>query len=226
VGYGQLLKRSEGERLTERGNRYLDTILESAASAGTLVDDLLSFSQVGRATLTPIPIDLNGLVEEVRHRLVVDASQHPVEWRICDLPPAHADPLLLRLVIQNLLDNAIKFSRRCNPPIVEVDCTVSDKENIYRVRDNGTGFDMAYAGKLFGVFRRLHRVEEFEGTRIGLANVKRIIERHGGRVWAEGRVNSGASFFFALPISGCRRLTGWKCSNKSARMSACGTRRW
>lgn len=201
VGYAELLKRLESGRLTERGNRYIDTIVESAISAGKLVDDLLSFSQIGRTTLVPVRVDMNALVADARRRLVVGDSDHAVEWRIGDLPPTRADPMMLRLVVQNLLDNALKFSRVRNPAIIEVSGTATEKETIYSVRDNGSGFDMAYVGKLFGVFQRLHRVEEFEGTGIGLANVKRIVERHGGRVWAEGRVNGGAAFFFALPKS-------------------------
>lgn len=202
VGYAQLLKRFEGDRLTERGNRYIDTIVESALSAGTLVDNLLNFSQMGRATLTPMPIDMNALVAEVRARLTIDDGAHRVIWRVADLPPTRADPIMLRLVVQNLLDNAIKFSSAREPAEIEVACTANETEYVYSVRDNGAGFDMAYVGKLFGVFQRLHRVEEFAGTGIGLANVKRIVERHGGRVWAEGRVGKGATFFFSLPRTG------------------------
>lgn len=199
VGYSQLLKKFEGERLTEKGNRFVDTIIESAISAGKLVDDLLSFSQMGRATLTPVAIDMNRLVAEARKRLSIEGSDANVDWRISDLPPTRADPAMLRLVVQNLLDNALKFSRGRNPPIIEVDCVETGESNVYRVRDNGAGFDMAYVGKLFGVFQRLHRIEEFEGTGIGLANVKRIVERHGGRAWAEGKLNEGASIYFSLP---------------------------
>lgn len=198
VGYAQLLKKFEGTRLTERGNRFVDTIIESGVSAGTLVDDLLSFSQMGRATLTPVHIDMDALVAESRSRLMVNDSGK-ADWRIGPLAPARGDPMMIRLVVQNLLDNAIKFSRNRDRPMIEIGCTIGDDENVYQVRDNGTGFDMAYAGKLFGVFQRLHRVEEFEGTGIGLANVKRIIERHGGRVWANGQVDGGATFCFTLP---------------------------
>ncbi len=198
VGYAQLLKKFEGDKLSERGDRYVETIIESALSAGDLVDDLLSFSQMGRASLTPVKIDMNALVREERAKLEVEGGRS-VEWRIGALEPTRADPIMLRLVVQNLLDNAIKFTRGRDPAVIEVDCFDSADETIYSVKDNGNGFDMAYVGKLFGVFQRLHRVEEFEGTGIGLANVKRIVDRHGGRVWAEGRVNEGATFFFALP---------------------------
>ena len=201
VGYAQLLKKFEGEKLSERGNRFIDTIIESGVSAGDLVDDLLSFSQMGRSSLTPIAIDMNALVQEERRKLPVEAGR-TIEWRIADLAPARADPVMLRLVLQNLLENAVKFSRGREPAVIEIGSLESVGETVYSVRDNGTGFDMAYVGKLFGVFQRLHRVEEFEGTGIGLANVKRIIDRHGGRVWAEGQVGGGAIFFFALPKGG------------------------
>ncbi|RAI44550.1 ATP-binding protein [Rhodoplanes roseus] len=199
VGYAQLLKKYEGDKLSERGNRYIDTIVESAISAGTLVDDLLGFSQMGRSTITPVTLDMTALVADLRRRMEADTHGRNVEWRIAPLPATRADPIMLRLAMQNLIENALKFSRHRDPAVIEIGAVETAEETIYHVRDNGAGFDMAYVGKLFGVFQRLHRVEEFEGTGIGLANVKRIAERHGGRVWAEGRVNVGATFFFALP---------------------------
>ncbi len=209
VGYAQLLRRFEGERLTERGNRVVDTIIESAISAGTLVDELLHFSQMGRATLTPVAIDMNVLLEEVRTGLVVEGGgKDSVEWHIAPLPPARADPIMMRLVFQNLIENALKFSRHRQPAVIEIGGSSIDAENVYFVKDNGAGFDMAYVGKLFGVFQRLHRVEEFEGTGIGLANVKRIVERHGGRIWAEGVVDGGATFTFTLPAPKSEAIAG------------------
>lgn len=199
VGYAQLLKQYEGDKLTERGNRFVNTIVESAVTAGTLVDNLLSFSQMGRATLNLMPLDMNALVGEVRRQFAPDLAGRSVEWKVGDLAPTRADPTMLRLVVQNLFENAIKFTRGRDPAVIEVGCNPGTAENVYSVRDNGTGFDMAYVGKLFGVFQRLHRVEDYEGTGIGLANVKRIVERHGGRVWAEGVVDGGATFHFALP---------------------------
>lgn len=200
VGFAQLLKQYEGDKLSERGQRYIETIIDSAISAGTLVDDLLSFSQMGRAALHPILVDMNALVEEVRQRCATDARDRRIDWRVGPLPPAEADPGMLRLVIQNLLENAVKFTRDRDPAVIEVGAYEDAGETVYFVRDNGAGFDMAYVGKLFGVFQRLHRVEEFEGTGIGLANVKRIVEqRHGGRVWAEGAVDAGATLYFTLP---------------------------
>jgi len=200
VGYAELLKQYEGAALSERGNRYIGTIIESAVSAGTLVDDLLSFSQMGRATLHPRRIDMNQLVAEVRQRLEMVTRGRRITWQIGNLAPARADPTMLRLVIQNLLENAVKFTRGRDQAMIEIASRAGAGETVYFVRDNGVGFEMDYVGKLFGVFQRLHRVEEFEGTGIGLANVKRIVEqRHGGRVWAEAVVDQGATLFFALP---------------------------
>jgi light-regulated signal transduction histidine kinase (bacteriophytochrome) len=201
VGYAQLLKKFEGERLSERGDRYIETIIESAISAGQLVDDLLSYSQMGRSTITPVPIDVAAMVAEARTTLTVEGDGHRVDWRVGALAPVRADPVMVRLVVQNLLENALKFSRDREPAVIEIGSEAKADEVVTHVRDNGAGFDMAYVDKLFGVFQRLHREEEFEGTGIGLANVKRIVERHGGRVWAEGAPDKGATFFFALPAA-------------------------
>jgi light-regulated signal transduction histidine kinase (bacteriophytochrome) len=203
VGYSELLRTQEGDRLTDKGRRYVETIMESAYAAGTLVDSLLSFSQMGRNSLNPITIDMNGLVEEVRRRAMRDVgSGRRIEWRVQTLPKAYADPVMLRLVVENLLSNAVKYTRGRPEAVIEVGSGRDgdgDGENVYYVRDNGVGFDMAYVNKLFGVFQRLHRAEEFEGTGIGLANVRRIVERHGGRTWAEAELDRGATFFFTLP---------------------------
>lgn len=202
VGYAELLREFDGDKLSERGLRYIDTIIESAHSAGRLVDELLNFSRMGRMRIQPIPIDMNLLVAETRRRLEPDTRGRNIEWRIAALPSTQADPTMLRLVLENLFSNAIKYTRPREQAVIEVGATEEPAETVYFIRDNGVGFDMAYADKLFGVFQRLHRVEEFEGTGIGLANVRRILERHGGRTWAEGRLNEGATFFFALPRSG------------------------
>ena len=199
VGFAQLLKDSEGKQLSERGNHYIDTISNAAISAGTLVDDLLSFSQMGRVSLNPISVNMNALVKEVIASLSMEGEIRDVAWNIHNLPNVEADPVLLRVVLQNLIQNALKFSAGQKRPLIEISGERTDDETIYSVRDNGVGFDMAYAGKLFGVFQRLHRIEDYEGTGIGLANVKRIIERHGGRVWAHGKLDEGAEFLFSLP---------------------------
>lgn len=200
VGYAQLLKKHEGERLGERGNRYIATIVESAISAGRLVDDLLSFSQMGRTTIRAVRVDMGKLVETSRRALEVEGGRS-IDWRIGPLPAVWGDPGMLRLALQNLLDNAIKFTRNTPDAVITVTCQRDGKDAMFTVADNGIGFDISYVGKLFGVFQRLHRAEDYEGTGIGLANVKRIIERHGGRVWAEGELNKGAAFHFVLPIA-------------------------
>lgn len=204
VGYSNLLKTREGANLSDKGRHYVDTIIEAAFSAGTLVDNLLAFSQMGRNALNRVSGDMNALVEEVRRKVLRDAAPaHVVRWEIGPLGRAYADPFMLRLVIENLLSNALKYSRNRPEAVIEIGrLPPKDGEAVFFVRDNGVGFDMTYVDKLFGVFQRLHRVEEFEGTGIGLANVRRIVERHGGRTWAEGRLGEGATFHFTLPLRG------------------------
>lgn len=201
VGFAELL--SERERhLEPRSRHYLETIIDAAKSAGRLVDDLLSFSHIGRASLSRTRVDFNKIVEEVRRSLEHEIAGRTIEWQIDSLPVALGDPPMLRQVMANLIGNAVKYSRDHERAQIVVSGTDTGDELIYSVRDNGVGFDMAYAHKLFGVFQRLHRVEEFEGTGIGLAIAKRVIERHGGRIWAEGKVGEGAAVSFALPKRG------------------------
>ncbi|WP_245444339.1 ATP-binding protein [Microvirga sp. KLBC 81] len=199
VGYSELLKKQEWSGLSERGKRYIDTIIEAAYTAGTLVDNLLRFSQMGRTALKPRPVNVRELVEEIRRKLVEHAGDRRIEWIVGDLPTIVADPVLIRLVFENLLDNAVKYSRKRDTSRIEVGSYRDGGDIVFFVRDNGVGFDMKYVDKLFGVFQRLHRIEDFEGTGIGLANVRRIVERHGGRSWAEAQPNRGATFFIALP---------------------------
>ena len=201
VGYSELLRAREAERLSEKGRHYVDTIAEAALSAGRLVDNLLNFSQMGRNALNRVSGDMGQLVEEVRRRIAQDVPpERVVHWRIGPLGRVYADPVMLRLVVENLLSNAVKYTRDVPEAVIEVGREPDqDGEAVFYVRDNGIGFDMAYVGKLFGVFQRLHRVEDFEGTGIGLANVRRIVERHGGRTWANGALGRGATFHFTLP---------------------------
>ncbi|KLK92049.1 ATPase [Microvirga vignae] len=201
VGYSELLKKQEWSSLSERGKRYIDTIIESAYTAGTLVDNLLRFSQMGRTALKPRSVKVSELVEEIRGKLTEHAGGRRIEWFIGDLPTIVADPVLIRLVFENLLDNAVKYSRTRDTSRIEVGSYRDNGDIVFFVRDNGVGFDMKYVDKLFGVFQRLHRIEDFEGTGIGLANVRRIVERHGGRSWAEGQPDKGATFSIALPES-------------------------
>jgi two-component system, chemotaxis family, sensor kinase Cph1 len=210
VGYSNLLKTREGAHLSDKGRHYVDTIIEAAFSAGTLVDNLLSFSQMGRNALNRITGDMNALVEEVRRKAMRDVAEgRRIRWEIAPLGRAYADPFMLRLVIENLLSNALKYARDRPETVIAVGrLPPKDNEAVFFVRDNGVGFDMAYVDKLFGVFQRLHRVEEFEGTGIGLANVRRIVERHGGRTWAEGKLGEGATFYFTLPLRGEASIDG------------------
>ncbi|SOE64841.1 Bacteriophytochrome (light-regulated signal transduction histidine kinase) [Burkholderia sp. D7] len=199
AGYGDLLRESEGEKLSERSKRFLDNMLESARFAGVLVDDLLTFSQMGRAALRPVSVDLNQLVRSVAQEFGAETAGRKVEWVIPELPSVTGDPAFLQIALRNLFSNAVKYTRTRESAKIELSVNSTADEYIVSVRDNGVGFNMKYVNKLFGVFQRLHRAEEFDGTGIGLANVRRIIERHDGRTWAEGREGEGAAFHFSLP---------------------------
>jgi light-regulated signal transduction histidine kinase (bacteriophytochrome) len=201
-GFADLLQKQAAASLDERGLRYLYIISQSAREMGRLIDDLLEFSRTGRTELQKRIVSLEQLVKEVRHELRSETEGRNIVWDVGPMPEVYADRALLRLVIVNLLSNAIKFTRHRALTQIQVGATVGDNnEVVFFVRDNGVGFDMKYVDKLFGVFQRLHRKQEFEGTGIGLANVQRIIHRHGGLTWAEGTVDGGASFWFSLPTS-------------------------
>ena len=163
------------------------------------MDNLLNFSQMGRSALRLSDVDLNALVEAIRQELAPDYEGRDIIWEVAPLPKVIADPAFINLALHNLVANAIKYTRGREPARIEIGARQHAGETEVYIRDNGVGFDMAYANKLFGVFQRLHRMEDFEGTGIGLASVRRIIERHDGRVWAEGQVDQGASFHFTLP---------------------------
>jgi light-regulated signal transduction histidine kinase (bacteriophytochrome) len=168
---------------------------------GQLVDDLLAFSRVSRTPMTKSRVDLNRLVSEAKDEVLTGVNGHPVAWTLQPLPVVSGDRSLLRLVLLNLLANALKYSSTRERSSIEVGTTPGTAgETVVFVRDNGVGFDMRYVDKLFGVFQRLHRAEDFEGTGIGLANVRRIVQRHGGRTWAKGAVDGGATFYFSLPL--------------------------
>lgn len=206
-GFADLLNSHASATLDDKGKRYLKTIADSAKRMGALIDDLLVFSRIGRAEMKRTDVNLNSLVDEVIHDLRIETNNRNVVWKRQDLPVVDADPALLRQVFVNLLANAVKYTRPRDPAIIEIGCVKKGDEDTLYVRDNGVGFDMTYVGKLFGVFQRLHRAEEFEGTGIGLANVQRIIVRHGGRVWAEGKMDEGATFYFTLPTASGSNLS-------------------
>jgi PAS domain S-box-containing protein len=200
AGFAQLLERRASAALDEKSREYVRTISEAAHNGGQLVDELLAFSRMGRAEVQKRDMSLGDVVDEVRSELAPDAEGRSILWKVAPLPRVMADPILLRSVMKNLLSNALKYSRPRADAVVEVGARQEGGEMVVWVRDNGVGFDMRYANKLFGVFQRLHTPDQFEGTGIGLANVRRIVQRHGGRTWAEGRLEEGATFFFTLPI--------------------------
>ncbi len=198
-GFGRLLAQREGERLDDTSARYLRVIGEAARKMGRLIDDLLAFSRMSRTEMQTRPVDLGQLVADVQHDLMPAIEDRVIDWRIGRLPVVCGDPAMLNIVFSNLLSNAVKYTApRANGQIT-IDATAGSGDEVtIEVGDNGVGFDMAYAHKLFGVFQRLHRDEEFEGTGIGLATVRRIISRHGGRTWATGALDGGATFSITL----------------------------
>ena len=199
-GFLSLLDEKMEPTLDEEGRHYMTTISGAARRMGTLIDDLLSFSRMGRNEMARTHVDLGALVQEVIGDLGSETQGRIVDWRIDDLPVVTGDRAMLRVVLVNLISNALKFTQPRAQAEIEIGCQPGrEGEVVVFVRDNGVGFDMQYADKLFGVFQRLHGVEEFEGTGIGLANVHRVINRHGGRTWAEGKVDGGATFYFSLP---------------------------
>jgi PAS domain S-box-containing protein len=199
-GFAQLLQKRMGANLAEIDQRYLNNITNSAKGLGLLIDELLAFSRMGRAEMRQIAVNVREMVEETRKEFLPEQQQRQIQWRIGDLPVIEADPAMLRQVWRNLIGNAIKYTRQREVATIEISHQVTERDgHVFAVRDNGAGFDMQYADKLFGVFQRLHHANEFEGTGIGLANVRRIVYRHGGRTWAEGQVGVGATFYVALP---------------------------
>jgi light-regulated signal transduction histidine kinase (bacteriophytochrome) len=199
VGFSDLLIESAGSEDPERRQRFLKNIKESARLAGKLVDDLLSFSQMGRAALRPTTVDMNDLVSACIDKLGLEIGQRNVEWHIETLPTIWADPAFVHLAVFNLLSNAVKFTGQRDPAVITITSEELENEFVFHIADNGAGFNMDYVHKLFGVFQRLHRMEDFQGTGIGLANVRRIVERHNGRVWAGSVQGEGATFSFSFP---------------------------
>jgi len=207
-GFSRTLLERYSNHLDAKGQQFLSMIHSSTEKMLQLIDDLLTFSRSEHQQMKPSDIDMRELAKVVFEELKSIIPEQTVLLDIKTLPPARGDPSMIRQVFVNLLSNAIKFTRPKGAGVVEIGCMVKENQDIYYVKDNGVGFDIQYAGKLFGVFQRHHTVDEFEGTGVGLAIVQRIIHRHGGRVWAEGKANEGATFYFFLP----RQVNEGQCS--------------
>jgi light-regulated signal transduction histidine kinase (bacteriophytochrome) len=198
-GYIDLLTKLFPDSFPGKGKHYFNCISDSVYQMGVLIDELLDFSRTGRKELQQIGLDTYDIIQEALEMLKSEINGHNIKWKIAEMPDVFGDPALLRLVWFNLLSNAVKFTRTSKNARIEIGVREENKEFVFFVRDNGVGFDMKYAKKLYGVFQRLHSSEEFEGTGIGLANVRRTISRHGGRTWAEAEPDKGATFYFSLP---------------------------
>lgn len=197
-GYANILEEDYNDRLDEEGKRLLKEVQQNARKMGVLIDDLLAFSRLGRKEIERSAIDMNRLAKQAIKETEL-ASRHHASIKLWPLLPAKGDPALLQNVLNNLVSNAIKYSGKNEKPFIEIRSKRGNGELIYSVKDNGVGFDMQYEGKLFGVFQRLHSADEFPGTGVGLAMAKRIISKHKGRIWAQGKLNEGATFYFSLP---------------------------
>jgi len=197
-GFSRILLKDFGSEVPGQAREYLEIVREGAQQMGRLIDDLLAFARLGRQSLSKQRVDPTQIVHRVLEQLRTDMEGLDVEVRIGDLPPCHADPSLLQQVFVNLLANALKFTRTRSPAMIEIGSSVDHGHTAYFVKDNGVGFDMRFADKLFGVFQRMHRAEDYEGTGVGLAIVQRVVHRHGGRVWAEAESDAGATFSFTL----------------------------
>jgi light-regulated signal transduction histidine kinase (bacteriophytochrome) len=196
VGFSKMLDETCGNSLPPEGKHYLQRIQDGTQRMGMLVDDLLNLTRIGRQELKLQLVDLDSTVKEVMADLALDTAGRDIEWKIAKLPQVKGDPALLKVVFQNLLANAVKYTRTRTHAVIEVGAGTS----ALHIRDNGVGFDMKYADKLFGVFQRLHRAEDFEGTGVGLATVQRIVHKHGGNIWAEAELDKGATFYLSLGI--------------------------
>jgi PAS domain S-box-containing protein len=200
-GFSDMLSKDACDLLPEKSQNYLKIINNAALHMGVLIDDLLSFSRTGRSEMKKIIFNMGQAVDDAKSQLKFPSADKNIDWNIAVLPDVFGDYNLLRLVWVNLIDNALKYTRPRENVVIQIGCIEEKEEFIFSIRDNGVGFDMKYADKLFGVFQRLHSISDFEGTGIGLANVRRVVLRHGGRTWAEAEIDNGATFYFTIPIS-------------------------
>jgi light-regulated signal transduction histidine kinase (bacteriophytochrome) len=198
-GFSKILQDDYRDRIDDNGNRYLNIVRDNAKRMGELIDDLLNLSRWNRKQISRCPVSLNNLIQQTLSGFNAEIEERQIELIVADLPECQADISLLTQVWINLLSNAIKYTNKTEKARIEIGCQLINDENIYFIRDNGAGFDMQYADKLFGVFQRMHLDHEFEGTGIGLAIVQRIIQRHGGRIWADAAIDQGATFYFTIP---------------------------
>jgi light-regulated signal transduction histidine kinase (bacteriophytochrome) len=204
-GFSEAVMEDYADRLDDAGTRYLRLIVDNAHGMGQLIDDLLAFSRLGRQEITAVQVDMAAMAREVFNEIAAQEPGRDIEFSVGRTPAAYADHTLIRQVLLNLLANAVKFTRPRKKARIEFGYLPNVNGGVYYVQDNGVGFDMKYAGKLFGVFQRLHSDTEFEGTGVGLATVNRVVARHGGRVWAEAQPEKGATFYFTLPAERTER---------------------
>lgn len=197
-GYARIFKENYESQFDMEATRLMNNIIDSSKKMGQLIDDLLTFSRIGRKEIVMTTISMYEMVTSLCAELKKEQDDRKIEFKVKQLSFAQADNVAIRQVWLNLISNALKYSNQREKTIIEINSEIKEDEIIYSIKDNGAGFDMRYANKLFGVFQRLHSDDEFEGTGVGLAIVKRIIAKHGGRVWAEGKVNEGATFFFTI----------------------------
>lgn len=197
-GFAGIALEKFGSEVPEEARKLLERVRNAGQRMGDLIDDLLAFSRFGRQVVTRYAVDTERLVREAVEQSTLHQEERRIEWKVGPLPPCEGDFTLLRQAWINLVSNAVKYTQGREPAMIEIGCERREGEDVFFVRDNGAGFDMKYATKLFGVFQRLHRADQFEGTGVGLAIVQRIINRHGGRVWAEADVGRGATFSFTL----------------------------
>lgn len=200
-GFADLLQEHAGAKLDEKGRQYLRTVINSTDQLGRLLGEILAYSRLSRVEMHPGPVDLAALVEKVKHELDAVKGDRNVVWQVENMTSVTADALLLRQAMTKLMANAMKFTKQCSEARIQIGTLQQGPETVVFVRDNGVGFEPAQQDKLFGVFHRLHSAADFPGTGLGLASIRRIIQRHGGRTWAEGVVGQGATFYFSLPDS-------------------------